>query len=109
MREYYNGFHRFAFQDPKAEAISKATIHWIRELGLVGDAGGLQRLRPSLAQELLQQADEEMNKGWEICSEWMNDRAISEARHLTYCAYAAKMGWVTDRPLSIFDRSYLLE
>lgn len=106
--EYHEGFPRFNEMNAADDAVSKAAIHWIRELSLVGDAEGMQRLRPKIAHELLEKADEQMNKGWELCAEWMNGRKISEARHLTHCKYAESMGWDTSKPVTVFDRSYLI-
>lgn len=98
----------FNQMDAKADAISRATKHWIFEMGHVSDAEMMQRQRPKIAQASLRKADKEMNAGWEICSEWMNDREISEARHLAHCAYAKRMGWDTSQNLYVFGRSYII-
>ncbi len=98
----------FSPMTEKEDAILRAAIHWVREMGLLSDAEGLQRLKPALARKLLSQADTEMSLGWDICQDCMSDRETAESRHLFQCAYAKKMGWDTEKPLYIFDRAYIL-
>lgn len=98
----------FSPMDSKTDAISRATKHWIFEMGHVSDAEMLQNVLPKKAMASLRKADKELNAGWEICSEWMTAREISEARHLAHCAYAKRMGWDTEKNIYIFDRVYLI-
>jgi hypothetical protein len=92
----------------KADSISRAAIHWFREMGHVSDAEMLQRILPAKAKASLKKADKEMNLGWNICREWMSDREIAEVRHLSHCTYAKRMGWYTSKNIYIFDRVYII-
>jgi hypothetical protein len=91
------------------EAVARATIFLIRELEHASDAEQLERLLPKKCKEAIEQADKNQEEAWSICREVMRRPQFESLRLIVFNTYAKRMGWDTDKPMTVTGRSYIID
>jgi hypothetical protein len=90
------------------EAAYRATIFLNRELEHAYDAEQLERWLPKKCKEALEHADKNQEEAWCICREVMSRPQFESLRLTVFNAYAKRMGWDTDKPVTADGRTYVI-
>ena len=90
------------------EAVSRATLFLTRELGHASDAEQLERRLPKKCKEAIEQADKNQEEAWCICREVMRRPQFESLRLTVFNTYAKRMGWDTDKPVTVDGRAYVI-